>query len=419
MNSYFTRMLSLGLAFGLFFSACTQEPTIQEAKLNLDRENYQKALSAANKAIDENSSAPEPYYYKGLTHYRLARQKTDPSKRKHDYRTMREALSTALKLYEDTEDQSTEREDINPLLRSAWSEEHNSGTRIIDTDSSLTEGLMNNAIAHLENATVLIPDSTVSFQALGNAYYRSGDISKAINAFEQIVERDSSKITDVLEKLAFLYLEKGEADKATEYYQMADTTFENDLNIIHGLANAYISRDNHSKAIPLLRDLNERSPRNIEYHLALGTELYYLAREKADSVTTLYPEYKEDKDSTGLREMEQKIETIRESIREAEEHMTKAAKLEDETVEILNSVASFHQNCATVYKQLHDLRPTEDEKTQYQQLIESHLEDAIPYLQTLTETQEEDQKYWSQLYQIHSYLGNSDRADEALQKSNL
>lgn len=412
-------MLSLALAFGLFFVACTQEPTVQEAKLNLDKENYKKALSAANKAIDENSNAPEPYYYKGLIHYRIAKQKTDPSERIDNYRNMREAFTGALQRYEEAETQSSEKEDIKPLLRSAWSEEHTSGTRIIDTDSSLAEGLMNNAIAHLKNATIIIPDSTTSYQALGNAYYRDGDISGAVNSFEDMVQQDSSKKQDVLQKLAFLYLEKGDADKATEYYQMAETTFENDLNIIHGLANAYISRNNHAKAIPLLRDLNERSPRNIEYHLALGTELYYMAKAKMDSVTALYPQYKNEGDSAGVSKMEQKIDTIRSLIQEAEKHMTEAAKLDDGNVEILSSVASFHQNSANLYKQLLNKELSENEKAGLDKRIRSHLEAAIPHLRTITETREDTKKYWGQLFQIHSYLGNSGKAEEALQKSNL
>ena len=412
-------MLSLALTFGLFFAACTQNPTIQEAKLNLNNKNYSQALAAANKAIEENSDAPEPYYYKGRIHYGMAEQEADPAQRTDNYGAMREALNTALQIYEKNDSQSAESKDIIPLLRSAWSEEHDRGTRIIDTDSSLTQSLMHNAIAHLKNATVIIPDSTVSYQALGNAYYRDGQISNAIGAFEQMVAQDSSKIQQVLEKLAFLYLEKGDANKATEYYQMADTTFQNDLNIMHGLANAYISRDNHFRAIPLLRDLNERAPQNVEYQLALGTELFYLARGKMDSVTTLYPRYKQEKDSSGIRDMQQKVGNIQELIQEAEAHMTEAVELDDGNVQILNSAATFHQNSANLFRKLADLDLPQQQTAELNSRIESHLKTAIPYLETLTETQQEPQKYWGQLFQIHSYLGNTEKADEAMKKSDL
>ena len=94
-------------------------------------------------------------------------------------------------------------------------------------------------------------------------------------------------------------------------------------------------------------------------------------------------------------------------------------ELDDGNVQILNSAATFHQNSANLFRKLADLGLPQEQTAQLNNRIESHLKTAIPYLETLTETKQDAQKYWGQLFQIHSYLGNTEKADEAMKKSDL
>ena len=415
LNPLYTRIALLTVAFGLFFG-CTQEPAIQEAKLNLNRENYQEAVRSANRAIKEKPESPEAYYYHGVIHYRIAQQKVNPSKRKRNYRFMRGSLSQAKQLYEKQELPAKEQRDINPLLQEAWSDEHNSGVRILKNDTSMTDDLLTNAIAHLENATTIIPDSTISLEALANAYYKADQYQRAITTFEKLVQKDTLEKDGIWEKLAYLHLEQGNAEEATRYYSKAEAAFTENVNVIHGLANAYISQSNHNKSVPLLRDLVQRAPNNLEYRMTLGTELYYFARQKLDSVIA-HKSTASYTDSTFEAMMQQKRQDADQLLMEAEQHFLKAVSLDRKNPEVLQTTATFHQNTAALYKQLREALP-EEERQSTNQLIDTHLEAAIPYYQNLVDSQQETKPYWDNLFQIYSYLGQTEKAEEALQKAN-
>ncbi len=66
--------------------------------------------------------------------------------------------------------------------------------------------------------------------------------------------------TLLLEQLAFLYLENDQPRKAIEIFEQAESFSDQNLNLLHGLSNAYINAGEHKKAVDLLYQLIESKP---------------------------------------------------------------------------------------------------------------------------------------------------------------
>ncbi|MDX1586509.1 MAG: tetratricopeptide repeat protein, partial [Balneolaceae bacterium] len=299
---------------------------------------------------------------------------------------------------------------VDELLKVTWSSEHNMGVQIMQSDSTLNTEDYEKAAVHFKNATRVLPDTAISYKMEARAYYKNGKNRQALQALEEAKNEIDSLPPEMLEQLAFLYLETGQPSKAVEIYEEAETSFASgNLNVIHGLANAYIASNEHVKAVSLLNELVDNEPDNTLYAQTLAMEYYRLGSNKlseinqnpADSLASV--ELLEDADSLYTR---------------ARRELQRSLSGETGNRELQESLVSFYQNASAKYQSVLPNIP-ENKKAEIEEIIQDYLSSSIPvYEELVREYPETSNRYWQNLYEVYSYLGMSEKAEEAKSKIN-
>lgn len=409
MSHLFTRIASLVLAFGLFISCSTLLPNKSKShnsNKDLSETQIQKQLDSLDQQISSGNDSPDLYYQKGRLLIELAQKKNDPSDRTSIYKNAQNTFHKALNEYPDTTGSRAEK--IQQLLKVNWSNEHNQGVQIMQNDSTLENSDYETAAAHFRNATSIIPDSSISYKMEARAYYNDQQLDKAIAVLQDARTNIQPVSNQLLEQLAYLYSETDQPHKAIEVYRQMNPVSDQNLNIIHGLTNAYIAAGEHQNAIHLLQKLIQQEPSNIIYQQTLATEYYSLANQKLDTVAT------ELKNGSKLKTTNfQSADTL---ISSAEQVFKKLAKENPENLTIKQRFAAFYQNAATDYQQLLPLAE-ELQKKDLEKKITQYLSSSIPLLKKVTEENPDEKSAWKDLYQAYTYLGRKEEAQNA--KSNF
>ena len=325
------------------------------------------------------------------------------------YSDMETALARAKSIYRSESEIEREKK-VNEMLRTSWSFEHNRGVEILQTDSTLTENAYNLAASHFNNAIIIIPDSVVSYKMKAQAHYRNHQVGQAIATLESAYSRIDRLPSGMLEQLAFLYLEQDRGEKAVELYEKAESFSDDNLNLIHGLANAYITSGRHELAVDLLRVMVQNEPENIIYLQSYGNELYKLGIQKYKSIRSL-----DSNDTVAVQRVSAQADTL---LKRAQEQYTKALDLNADNQELRRLLATYHQNYAVQLQRTLSRFPDEEQRA-IERRIETHLTDAIKLFEQLVEESPNRNQYWRHLYQAYSYLGMQQKANEAKAKANL
>lgn len=407
MIKSFTRIASLVLAFGFFFGCSTFSSSTNDADKedNLSPREQQERIEEIDQELQSETGNTNLLIEQITLLSDLAKTEDDPEDRTPTYQKLR-AGADALDSADIDREQA---EEVAQLLGVSWSTEHNRGVELMQSEDDAASSDYESAAAHFENAIVILPDSLVSYQMKARAHYQNDELEPAIGTLEEALEQVSIPPSELLERLAFLYLEDNRTGDAVDVYEEAETFSGDNQNLLHGLANAYITSGNHQEAIVLLNQLVDAEPENSAYRETLGIELFQLSSQKIDSLISMYEE--EEQPSS-----EQKEEPL-DLTEQAEYHMNEAISLND-TPDINETVANFYQNSAFRYQQLR-AHLEEDEKDAIDDQIESYLEEAISIYEELTSEKPSDTNLWRNLYQAYSYLGMDEEADQARAKANL
>lgn len=405
MINQLTRIASLVLAFGFFIACSTTQNTSQISTDSTEKEIRQK-LSALDEQINTGEDTPDLYFQKGSLLTKLAKKQEDPAQRSGLYADAYMALTQAAELYEETSGANSEK--VEELLNVTWSNEHNQGVQILQRDTTNARPDYNRAAAHFRNATIIIPDSAISYKMGARAHYKNKQPQKAIDVLENARQNVHSIPSPLLEQLAFLYLEKGNPKKAVEIYEQAESFSNRNLNLLHGLANAYINTEQHQKAIELLQQLSAKKPENVIYGESLATELYFLATKKLDVITTNLRQGKQV-DNTLFTEVDSLL--LR-----AEDQFKKILDKNSRDRQLKLSFAKFYQNSASKYQQLLPFI-NEQREGKIRDKINNYISNSIPLFEQLVAKESNDEQLWQNLYQAYSYLGMKEKAQKA--KSNL
>lgn len=408
MTDRLTRIASLVLAFGFFISCSSLQPSTQQTSPtpDLSENQIRQQLDSINNKLQTSKQSADLLYRKGDLLTKLAQKQENPTQRNPIYRKAQQTLSEANKLYKDTQQPSTEK--VQQLLKITWSNEHNQGVQTLQQDSTQGEPDFERAAAHFNNATTIIPDSAISYRLGAKAMYKNQQPQQAI----QILEKARTTIDDVpvmlLEQLAFLYLESNQTPKAVEVYEQAESFSSKNLNLLHGLSNAYISSGDHRKAVELLKRLVDDEPGNVIYGQSLATEFYFLAEQKLGDITTNMREGRAI-ESTDYSEADSLLAQA-----EAQFEQTLERNPNDQDLKL--SFARFYQNSASKYQQL--LPFVKQEKKQpIEKNLKRYVRESIPLLEQVVGQRPDEQRIWQNLYQAYSFLGMEQKAQNA--KSNL
>lgn len=411
-RTYFTRMAIpiIGIAFGFFISCSTLSTQNRSQSENaLSEQELKNELESVENQISKTPDNPAAYYRKGELLHRIAQRQNVPDNRTAFYRQMQNTLARASALHK-TSKNAQEEEKVDELLQVSWSFEHNQGVEILQADSTLNNDHLNKAASHFNNAITIIPDSAVSYKMKARALYRNHRVENAIQTLEAARNRIGDLPSQYLEQLAFLYLENGENQKAVKLYEEAETFSDDNLNLLHGLANAYITANNHKKAIQLLGTLVDNKPDNVIYLESYGTELYRLGAQQFDSLNSL-----DTSDSLSRQKIKASADTL---MNRAEEQFRKVINLNPESIDPKENLAHLYKNYAVKLTQIKSLFSSTNQKNIEEQLQEN-LSEAASLYEELVQQSPDQNEYWKHLYQVYSYLGMTEKAKEAKAKANI
>jgi tetratricopeptide (TPR) repeat protein len=406
MIHYYTRIAGFMLAFGFFISCSTLQSSNQEfaTSKNLSEQQIQQQIKSLDTDISSNPEQADLYFQKGKLLTKLAQKKENPSKRISTYTDARKTLDQAAALYDDSEGSEDK---VRDLLNVTWSLEHNQGIELLQAEN-VEQPNYDGAIAHFNNATIVIPDSAISYKMKARALYKNQQQKEAIKTLEEARQQIENPPVLLLEQLAYLYLENNDPQKAIGVYEQAESFSNRKLNLLHGLSNAYINAGEHQKAIELLEQLIKDEPQNIVYGQSLATELYFLGKSKIDSVAAALKH--------GKRVEDPAFDRIDSLFSKAEKRFNQMADTNPNNTEIQERTATFYYNNASQYQKLVPLVSIERQE-QLKEKIKQYLSASVPLFENLVEQGRHNQETWKKLFQAYSFLGMEQEAENA--KANL
>lgn len=416
------------LAFGLFFGCQSNNTTTQETKLNLNQQDYSQALNSIENSIKKNPANPDAYFYKGSILDKMAVQQTQPTDRKPLFSEMRVALLKARKLYKSQSKTNSDNfSKINRILSKAWAKEHNDGVSILKDDSTNSRKQLELSLQHLDNANVIEPDSGITYEAKAEVYYKLGELIQAISSMETAVSLDNDNHTQKdITRLAFLYLENQQYSHAIDAYKEALQNEPGDINLLHGLANAYLANGEHEKAADLLNHLLENDINNPNYLLAFGVQLFNISQSYYEELYQIRKNvYENSADSTqisadssltALRDSADTIENRAKTyFNQAEKNLLKAQSIDSTSKNINYALGTLYQNTGTYYLKIMNVIRDKKLADLYDGTAHDLLHKAVPFLEIIAQNEPDNITFLKSLYKTYVYLGMKGKA-EALEK---
>jgi len=150
------------------------------AKLYIQRKEYEGAEAQLQKELNKNPNNEEAWYLLGKAVYFEL----------NDYKKMKEVFLKALEIA------PTHKKEIELTTYEAWGRIFNYGVErinhIVDSTGKVDSSKIDGAIEAFKLATFIMPDSMINHENLGFAYYRKGDYDSAIAPLSAALEKRSS-----------------------------------------------------------------------------------------------------------------------------------------------------------------------------------------------------------------------------------
>lgn len=390
MTYQIPRMLSLVLAFGIFFTlSCSTLQDTESANSSEDETSLQEQLSDINREISNNPENTNLQEEKAKLLYRYSQTFSNPNNRSPMYLNIRDIANN----YSTDSDIS---KSLDEVLFDAWHKEEQSAISLLQED---TENRSDEEVAritsHLENAITLIPDSLQAYNLLATTHYQHGNMNKAIEVLEQAEDQREIYNPAIVEKLAYLYLESGNLEEAERRYRDLVEFDPEKLLYKHGLINVLILSDRHEETIDMLEELANEYPARYSYQESLATELFYLFENKTEAYITdsnedeLSAEDREEFTSL-LSSVHSLFETIQESLPTSEENLFR--------------IASFYKKASERLARL------PDEDGELDEMEQDFMEYSLPLWKRLAEINPDNLGYINNLYQVYVHLGMQEEA---------
>lgn len=395
-----TRMASLLLAFGIFFTvSCAVFEKSESYETQPYLHQLDEQLKTVNQELESDPDNIELRIKKAELLAEYASLQSNPSDRYPIYQNLY-SLNTLT-----GENDRREIADITDILVKTWAAEQSSGIRLLQSDrgSGETNQYYYDILAHFDNAIVLQPDSSVTYNLMATTFYESGSISNAIETLAKAVERTENPKPIVLEKLAYLHLESGNTDHAIVIYEKLVNENPNDQQLIHGLTNAYMISERHLDAIARLTLLSEEFPTRYNYKEALATQLYFVF---ADRSTQLLNEIDSstdvDDNINDLQQLSNQIHNLFDSIRNS-------IPVNEES---LYRMGTFYNNSISKFSRINPLVPiTSDKGAELLSTIQNYRTTSIVIWERLVELNPDNMEYVYILYDLYQDEGMTEEAD--------
>lgn len=432
--------LLVTLLIGIFIGCGSSNPLVDEAKSSIESQNPKAALESAEKSIEQYPGDPLGYYYKGVALGELAGAEKDPAVRQDFYNQMNEAFSTAESVADTSESVPGEIERIPSVKNVLWQTEHNRGVEMARDDS--LQNTVDEPLAvssqHLKNATIIQPDSSLSWNVLSQVAAMNEDFQEAANAKEKYIGMvpDTTAGPNDYIQLASYYFNLDEQEKVVEVFEKAQDQYPNNQDIVSNLADAYNRVGEPEKAISTVERLVEQDPENPRFHLVLGTQIYQQALTLNDSLAATSEEMlqlqKKLQNASGseaeqiqqqISELEQEVQTLRPRVDEltnrAEDELQTTLEYDSESASAHNTLGIIYQNRA---KTVFDERNRTTDNAEAKKLDDEGkemLREAMNYYEQAAEIEPDNQDYWRSLFSIYTALGMDEKAQDAMEKAGM
>jgi tetratricopeptide (TPR) repeat protein len=437
MKKLLRNLLTATLFVGILASCETSDPLIEEAQKNIFTQNFDSALSVLDRSIQKNPESGLPYYYKAMAYAERAVTIPEADQRKPDYKNFRSSIVKARELFDAQEKAPSEAEDVPNLIFNTWGYEHNQAIEYVNNDSvrATVEKPLQVAIAHLENAVIINPDSTLSWNILAQVRGIAGDYKGAIEALNTAMGMVSPAPANDYLRLGIYYGNLGQPEKATKALEEGLELYPDSIKIVQNLADAYMKAGHRDKSIQTIQNLIKTDPQNAQYHLALGTQLLQATSDIATEISDDYDEVYEIK--TQLRKnpknkkalnarldsleaaIEKQNEVINKLSKTAAQELTTVTELRPNDDLAYNYLGITYQN---KYAALFEKRNNTDDNdlaNKYDKQAKEELRKAMKYFEKAAEINPDKKEYWDVLSRIYTTLDMQKKAKEALDKAGM
>lgn len=432
------QIFTIFLALGMFLASCASDPNIESAKLNLKKKDYQATLESAEKAIEMDSTNALGYYYKGVAYSEMAGDMSNPAERQEYYRKMNKAFDKANELFGSMESRPNEAANLNAVKNTVWSMEHNAGVKLATSDSAKkTENYLQKAENHLKNATMVMPDSALSYSVLAEVNAMQNDVQGAIDAMSRAISLKDTASIQEYRRLSYFYQREEQYNEAAELLNEAQKIYPDNIELVQTLADVYLKLDQKDKALRVVKRLIEEDPENPQYRLVYGTQVYQSVLSLNDELSSIYDElYDLEKelenagDDAKVKELEQtiadkeaRIEELQAEIEEqtgqALEQLTKVTELRPKDDQAYHTIGVIYFNKAAAI--IEEINRTKDNElaAKLDKEAKKLLKKAMNHYEKAVEINPEKQQYWRNLYQVYARLDMQEKAKEAMEKAGL
>ncbi|NIT60493.1 MAG: tetratricopeptide repeat protein [Aliifodinibius sp.] len=432
--------LLVTLLAAILIGCGTSNPLADEAQNNLKNQDFEAAISSAEKSIEKYPGDPLGYYYKAVALGELGRSKEDPTERTEYYKQMNDAFETAKSVADTSENVPSEINNISGVKVAIWQTEFRRGVDLATNDSvrSSVENPMEQSLHHLRNATKVQPDSASSWNVLAQIAARNNEFEEAVSSKEKYMKMIPESKIDTVDYLHLgnYYYNLDKHDKVVEVFENGQERYPGSERIASALADAYGRVGKDQKAIATLEKLVEQDPENPQYRLVMGTKIYQQAMRIRDTLGTNSQEIMKlqkkfnQADQSKKDEIKSKIESLSSENEQLMDEMVELTDRAEKEIKVAlehrpNDPAAYetlgviYQNKAKTYFDRRNRTTDNEEAARLDKIGKENIRQAMKYYEKAVELDPDNESYWRSLFQIYTFLGMDEKAQEAMEKAGM
>lgn len=455
-------VLSL-VALTLLLTFCKSDPNIEQAKMDLNRQDFEAAIAAADKAIELTPETGMGYYYKALAYKGMAEAENDVAARTMAFKLMAENFTKAKDVFLSLEKAPAELLQIDQNKVTIWAREFNEAVKIAQSDSlQAIDGKLDEAVSHMDNAKAVMPDSLVNITVATELYLMNDQKDLALSSLQEYkdnpnVEPDENTYI----RIALLQSEIADNKTALATLDEGRAKFPENVSLVQQTAQILLEEGETERALQVVKRLIEIDPTNPQYRMVYGTQLYQSVDVLADELAAQYDvlfdidqEYKKAARITNKAEREAKIAEIEKQradvqskiddiqmreddlTAEATSQLIKVSELRPNDHTVQYTIAVIYQNKAAGYQKQRDNELDNKKAAALDDKASEQLKKALGFYEKAadliateitnekdaavkTELMEREMNYWNSLFRVYTNLGMTEKATEAMEKAGI
>ncbi len=437
MKKLINSLLTLTVFTAILVGCGGDESFIGQAKKGVTSKDYQATLAAVDSILAKDPDNTEAYYYRGVAYGEIASNNPVVADRKDAYQNMRDALESAM-VASPNDPVNLSGIQADDLIRNKWSMEHNLAVQYASGDSTapVVDNPLDIAVDHLQNAVIINPDSTLSFEVLAEVFRMKQDYKGAIGALNAVIERKETPSAFDFSNLASFYMLTEDYESAVNVLEGAIEVYPDSVDLVQKIADSYMKTDRKEEAISALEALIATDPSNAQYHLVLGTQVYIMASDINEDISANYDQiFDLDRSLRGLKgtekaNAEKRIATLKSDINskqaESEKLTTRAIAELNKVTELLpneahsyNTLGIVYQNKAASLFEQRNATADNNLAAELDKEAKAELTKAMKSYEKATSLAPENTDYWTSLFRVYTSLGMNDKAEAAMKKAGM